>query len=640
MKLHTYIIGALLALTTTATAQERLVTLSPQPLNMAAAASRQSASLAAAPSRVLADSEGLLGYTDSANPDSITISGAYFGTAGTYTVGAWLTSDLLTNYVGCKVVGLRFAVSQSIGSTTGYLFKVTDNQAESLVSKTLRRTAEGWNEIRFNSSQEHTIEAGEGLIYCYDYNESADMVAAQEGALCTYGTHATSSYATLYYTGTQFQGLSGVGNLCIQLIVDVTSLPTKNLDADALLAGNKYKKQGEEIDAFLQFSNTGKEPITSCRWGYQVDNGYVTYVSVDKTMTAGSSNSFEAVFSLPADIAVGAHEMRFFVDQIDGAAPEKADTIVDKFVVYQNALPRQEVYVEQYTSADSYYVPSIDAQTDALDGTNSICLVNVHQSGTPLAVDDAAYLDALYAYTWPCFTVNRFYFFGEQNIAFDANDYVFLLPSLIGDAVKEIATEAKNIPAFASIELAPTYDAATRTLSLTVSGDVSADAEALFGDLALTVLLAEDGVNSPQLTVNTTTGATSTNKNYLHNEVLRGYATAPLGTRLSVVDGRYTVTVSRQLDAAWNADNIKVVALVTKAADTVTDANVLDMDVTNAASVRLKDVINGIEEAPAANTTAQKEYYTLDGVRVSASQLHKGIYVVRQGASTQKMLVR
>lgn len=640
MKLHTYIIASLLALTTTATAQERLVTIMPQPLtrsNMPAAVAAPAP--AHAPSRILADNEGLLGYTDSENPDSITVSGAYFGSASTYTLGAWLTEDALKAYKGCKVLGIRFAVSQSIGNTTGYLFKVTDGQAEQLVSKTLRHTSEGWNEIRFNSAQEYTITGTEGLAYFFDYTESDAMVTAKEGAICAYGTSASSANAALYYSGTAFQSLSGIGNLCIQLIIDVTALSEKDVQATNLLAGNKYHKAGDVLDVFMQFSNTGRKSISSCRWGWQLDEGAATYIDCAKTMAEGGTNSLSTSITLPADMTVGHHALHFFVDQIDGAAPEKADTITDRFIVYENALKRQEVYVEQYTSADSYYVPTVDEQVDPLDGTDGVCLVNVHQSGTPLAVSDAAYLDNLYAYTWPCFTVNRFYFFGEAQIAFDVNDYIFIMPSLMGDAIKEIAGEGKGLPAFASIELQPTYDTATRQLSITATGDVSADAEAIFGDLALTVLLAENGVKSPQLTVNAATGETSTIKNYVHNEVLRGYMTTPTGDRLTVANGRYTATCSTTLPETWKPENMKAVALITKAADSVTDSNVLDMDITQTASLRL-NTLAGISTATVTETATPAEYYTLDGTRVNASSLRSGVYIVRQNGQAKKVLVR
>ena len=68
--------------------------------------------------RVLAATERAVGHTDG---DSITTKDAYIGQAGTYRVGAALAAGRLTDYKGCKVVGLRFALAQSVGKTSAYI---------------------------------------------------------------------------------------------------------------------------------------------------------------------------------------------------------------------------------------------------------------------------------------------------------------------------------------------------------------------------------------------------------------------------------------------------------------------------------------------------------------------------------------
>lgn len=614
----------------TAMAQERLITIAPEVLPFKATSSAQ------APQRVLAATEGLLGYCDG---DSITTRGAYFGAAGTYQVGAWLTASSLKSYAGCKVVGIRFAVSQSIDKTTGYLYSINNNMAELQVEKTLRRTSEGWNEIRFNSAQEYTITGEEGLVYAFDYNETDAMVTAEEGALCAYTPSTSSSYASLLYQNGGFASLSGVGNICIQLIVDMSSLPAKKLESQMLLAGNKYKKPGKEIDAFLQYANTGREDIASCQWGYCIDNGEVTTIDQTETLSKGKTGTLEQQIKLPTDMALGGHSLKFFVTKIDGTEPEVGDTITDSFVIYQSSLQRQQHYVEQYTSQQSYYASLVDEQMSALDD-NNICLVNVHQPGTALALDEASYLCDLYAYTYPCFTVDRFYFFGESYIAFDVNDYATMMPELAGQSVKMIVNEADANPAFATVTLEPSYDAATHTLSLTVSGDVVDEASAIFGDMAVTVLLTEDNITSPQVVPNSAGTSTTINRKYVHNQVLREYLSAPMGDRLTIEDGHYTATFSKILNSAYKPENMKAVAFIAKAADAVTDDNVLDMDITNANSVKLNTVVSGIQGVNTSATIAAKEFFTLDGRKVSRSALGKGIYIVRQGNKTSKITIR
>ena len=101
--------------------------------------------------RVLASTERGVGYCSG---DSITTKGMCFGKAGTYSVAADLSSSVLSSYNGCKVVGIRFALSQSIGKSKVFIYKVSGQNASSLVNATVRRTSEGWNEVRFNSAQD------------------------------------------------------------------------------------------------------------------------------------------------------------------------------------------------------------------------------------------------------------------------------------------------------------------------------------------------------------------------------------------------------------------------------------------------------------------------------------------------------
>ena len=82
-----------------------------------------------------------------------------------------------------------------------------------------------------------------------------------------------------------------------------------------------------------------------------------------------------------------------------------------------------------------------------------------------------------------------------------------------------------------------------------------------------------------------------------------------------------------------------LVGILTRAADEVTDDNVMQMDVTNCCSVRLSE-LSGIKTVNDTNDTVNAEWFTLDGRRVSSNGMHPGIYLVRQGSATKKVVVR
>jgi hypothetical protein len=169
------------------------------------------------------------------------------------------------------------------------------------------------------------------------------------------------------------------------------------------------------------------------------------------------------------------------------------------------------------------------------------------------------------------------------------------------------------------------YDAATRSLHVTSAGEMLAEAKAIYGDLALTLMLVEDGVKASQAVYNSITQRTTVNQNYLHDHVLRGYLTSPIGDLVETAGNQYEMNYDVTLEDGWNADNLTVVALLTKKVDAVTDDNVLDMDIINASALSMSEA-TGIVSLPTDGRRSSNRVYTLDGRPVSGA-LKSGIYV-------------
>ena len=90
---------------------------------------------------------------------------------------------------------------------------------------------EGWNEVRFNTAQEYTITGSEQLLFGFAYNETEDMVADKAGALCFDVSSAVNDNASLIEKEGAFYNIDGLGNLCVQLILDVSNLPERQADS-------------------------------------------------------------------------------------------------------------------------------------------------------------------------------------------------------------------------------------------------------------------------------------------------------------------------------------------------------------------------------------------------------------------------
>ena len=148
-------------------------------------------------------------------------------------------------------------------------------------------------------------------------------------------------------------------------------------------------------------------------------------------------------------------------------------------------------------------------------------------------------------------------------------------------------------------------------------------------------MAVENGVKAKQLLSDGTV-----ENNYVHNHVLRAYITNPNGERMDVVDGKYSKSYTYIVPTKWNIDNMDVVATVGKYAPKVDDSNVMDVDITNAAIVKLTGGVSGITNVKAGGaSTAADGIYTINGTRVNDAKA-KGIYIVRKDGVARKVVVK
>ena len=367
------------------------------------------ASQAAPPRKVdgLSATQRAVGYIVGNNPDSITRKGAMVGTAGTYPVGVAIPPTILDNYVGCKVIGIRMAAAQNLGKANTFLYTLANNTLSTPLTKS-QRLYEGWNNVFFNGDTSLEIEEGMTLLAGFEYTETEQMLEEESGGLCTVGESAGNDfliYADLG-SGTGWYSISNMGALCVQLIVDVSSLPQKAIEMAYLDTGFRYKKAGEKVEMYVIAANTGREDINGYHIACQIDDGEVVTFDYDETLREQTMEHQQPILALPGDIAVGRHTLRVGLLMEGETAPgsqEACDSAI--FYIYDLYLARQQNYVEQYISQNEYMTSIVNPLMNQVANANKeMALVNVHAPGTPLAIEEAAYLHKLYAYTLPSST--------------------------------------------------------------------------------------------------------------------------------------------------------------------------------------------------------------------------------------------
>ncbi len=120
---------------------------------------------------------------------------------------------------------------------------------------------------------------------------------------------------------------------------------------------------------------------------------------------------------------------------------------------------------------------------------------------------------------------------------------------------------------YASIDIANTYDASSRTLNVHVSGFIAKED---YPSLQLTVLVKESGMIDYQSDYYYTFEGW---KEFRHTNAVRAFLTAAIGDALTIgSDHRYSTDLSLVLDASWVPENCMVVAFLSEAFKPVVQA--------------------------------------------------------------------
>lgn len=566
--------------------------------------------------------------------NQIDFSDALFGEAGKYTLGARLTAEELDPYKTCRIVGLRFAVGQPQSRTRVFINRVDGSNIYDAAKKNVNAVA-GWNNVIF--SEPITIKEGDSFFYGFDYTETAEMVGADAGGIC--GVMSSHTNGAIALINDVLYPLSGIGDLCVQLIVDITNLTPYNMNFGFFDTGFKYKNISEPFEVFTNISNNGRDPISKFRIGWAFDDFEAEYLDITETVKPGNSYTFNKQLKYPEGYGVGTHELRVFLESIEDA-PVPDDGVKEKsisFAIFANSEARKKVYVETYAHQETPYTAMLnDVFTTYPDKNKEASFVNVYPAGSDLECNISEELHNRYVYTYPCFSTNRSQFPGEPTVAYDFNDYFNLFDNkMFHTMIESIVENDLLTPSFAGLELSGEYNAATRTVTVnTTVTPLANEVTEIFGNLALNLLVVENGVIAPQMIVNRL-GAVTESKNYSSPNVLRHACYGMDGIKVESAVEPTTDECKIQLPEGWNEKNIRIVALLTPWHESGEIVSLRDLDIVNCNEISIADLPASISEISLDND-GPAEYFTISGQRTSATR--PGIYLQRSAGGTRKIL--
>lgn len=601
----------------------------------------------------LADNQKLMGpyYTDdvASSEEGLGLP-TYPGELG---VASLLDVNELKRFDGGKISQFRYGLANAATVKSVFIYLVNDKGqfVELFNEKVTEASAAGWNDVTLSQSYTLDLSGATEMLMGYYYEQSNANNGKNYNVEC-YPLSITGNVSTttlVYGNLGQGQGWYNVGtdsygSLSVQAVVE------KEFSEYDLSLGDMsayaFNKAGENETFTLTISSYGKKVPQSYTLDVAVDGKPVA--SYDTPVVLSDATlSLEGTVKLPSDLAPGKHTMTVTVAKINGEVPANDtddDTASATFTVYDKSFPHQKQLVEHFTSTSCTYCPNGDNLLIALAATrDDIARVSVHGIQNPSYPDPfrIAECDVIMSYenvtAYPSASYNRMAFdfgVGEgmtvvQTLGYNAS-YKDLVAGMLSRVIDQ---NNQEYPAFATVNASANYNPADGKLTVKVNGEgVDNFATVMGADAVLNVCLVEDGIVSRQLDNGTWISA------YTHNCVLRKYVSDVYGDAINWNGTYYENDYVIDWSSAWKAENMRVVAFVSRPLKT---SDMFDMFVTNAemAGLTVGDPAGVETVARPVDEVYETARYTADGVLLNAPQ--KGINIVRMSnGETRKVVVK
>lgn len=586
------------------------------------------------------------------------------GYTGTMKCGGMIDKALLANYIGCKIVGMRFYLCEPVGASTAFVTTVASYNSYINDSPVLQAevadTHQGWNDVMFDRSytiDEATTLRGYMAGYTFEQGETkpnTPIAVSGTGVTMGFMIYGNLSEGPGWYNMGKAEG-----NLMTQLIIQRDGgFLAYDISMDQFLPAVVYAKAGGTNSLGVICHNVGTADIAEhdATFGVSVDGVEVAQFDNADAIAAGDTPALvEAAVNMPGNLATGSHDLAVYVKSVGGNAPEgnlNNDRITCAFKAYTESFPRQKQLVEQFTSQYCIYCPrGYDVLNGLAAKRDDLAWIAYHGDMGEAERDEYTLADS-YNFmavacggNLPAAAVNRYYYDYSGINFYNTIGITTAYPSSETAAGTEVFNELIDMseyiyPSFTTIDLATAYDADTRHLDIKVSGKTAAQFDEMFGsDAAISVYLTEDGLWGKQK------NGDRMMARYPHDHTLRMFVKSQLddgrdaasGEALDAADGTYSKSYTVTLDPKWDADNMNVIAVVSRPMNiAVRDGRPYitskgtDLWVDNAEIVKVGSsatAIRGISEN--ADIKQSARIYTLDGtyVGISAASLPKGMYI-------------
>lgn len=550
-----------------------------------------------------------------------------------------LPKELMAPYKGAKITSIRVALGGAVTNMKGWIRKNVSDKTN-LAEQTLDKTAAGWNDMKL--SQPYTI-TGDTIFMGYSCHLGAKNYYISAG-----GKDQKNSFL-IYSNGKldDFYG-QGFGALQIDCTVEGDNLPASNGYIANVSSDQNVFQNGTPMNLTTSIKNIGLKDISNVSYSYQIDGGEAV-AATEGACVAKVSDFGDLNFSytLPSDLKSGDHKMTVNVTKIDGvdvSSPYNANSTFN-FTSYKNGFKKKYLLLEQFTTERCPNCPYGDKVLDALVKKVSTPLAwAAHHAGyytDEYTIDEnSTYVSLFNIPGAPYAMVDRTEISGLSEKS-ESNTVGFGLGYTNADGgsdnINKYLKSYSGTPSMIDINLYSTYNPATRKLDVTVSGSKYEDLDYTTTSPKINIFLIENGKTGAQA---------GGNSNYPHDHIVRQVLThdsnisgSVYGQDITFNGMDYTFSASTTLNSAWNADNMEIIAFISKPRGTAFTTNVL-----NTTMVKLGKNETGIEDNVVSKNVnlfvnngkiysdsevSSLTVYNISGMQVRNESLSRGVYIAR-----------
>ncbi len=508
-----------------------------------------------------------------------------------------LPASRMQSLKGAKLTKIRVGAPEGM---SGWYVTLRKSLTSAALIKTvdLPTTKAGWNEAVLPEPFEIT---GEDLVVYY-----AGKLPAGKGLLTDGQPNPNGCYV---YDGSDWVNAYELGYkpLALQAEIEVEGeLPANDLAIESCTFEPQFCHIGDEACAKVRVANYGFTEAALPQLTYSLNGGEAQILAPEGSLAPSAFTDIEVKF--PTDgCADGYNALTVTLQTTDGN-PDN-NTLDSQFACYAEAYPRKTL-LEHFTTLPCVNCPyGLNVLRGVVSGRSDYVWV-AHHVGymkDELTVNDSYKVSSLVGVAGaPMASFDRTVLPGLSSNTSAAFSIGYGNPQYGKEVLSPYFDQCSSTPAFVSVHLDCTIDPATRRLGVEVTGERGALLDLFYPGQNLSVWLVEDGVE--------TKDKQKGSGDQIHDNVFRTALTAMLGDAIEWNGNAYSASFSYTLPETWNAENLRVVALVNRPETSDgTGAQVL-----NAEQFALSTLLADIADATAGSPAAQRTFFDLSGRALAA----------------------